>query len=153
MGTANCAKNHHQWVSSDWVVVLSLEKMLGRLKLFKDGGLPPSQTPQVNFERRAVIRKAVLTLPAHGKMRSTRKTIDVGGRILTLAFLREIDKTKAEQAEARKLKLTLRKMRAAKRKAKRAPKKAKGATSAAPLDTSDSESPLSEGDVVESVVL
>ncbi|KAF0701963.1 hypothetical protein AaE_016214 [Aphanomyces astaci] len=100
------------------------------------------------------MRKAILTLPPQGNTRSTRKTIDVGGRILTLALLHDIDKSKAERAEATKLKLALRKKRAAKRKGKRGPKKAKRATGATSTDSSDYESPQSdEDDIVDSVVV
>ncbi|RHZ21397.1 hypothetical protein DYB26_012190 [Aphanomyces astaci] len=133
---------------------LSLEKMVGRLKLFQDGGVPEAHSVQATFERRAVMRKAILTLPSQGNTRSTRKTIDVGGRILTLALLHDIDKSKAERAEATKLKLALRKKSAAKRKGKRAPKKAKRATGATSTDSSDYESPQSdEDDIVDSVVV
>ncbi|RHZ15180.1 hypothetical protein DYB37_010037 [Aphanomyces astaci] len=133
---------------------LSLEKMVGRLKLFQDGGVPEAHSVQATFERRAVMRKAILTLPPQGNTRSTRKTIDVGGRILTLALLHDIDKSKAERAEATKLKLALHKKRAAKRKGKRGPKKAKRATGATSTDSSDYESPQSdEDDIVDSVVV
>ncbi|RHZ33732.1 hypothetical protein DYB26_010919 [Aphanomyces astaci] len=87
-------------------------------------------------------------------IKGNQLTIDVGGRILTLALLHDIDKSKAERAEATKLKLVLRKKRAAKRKGKRAPKKAKRATGATSTDSSDYESPQSdEDDIVDSVVV
>ncbi|RHX99831.1 hypothetical protein DYB25_011133 [Aphanomyces astaci] len=76
--------------------------MIKRFNLFKGGGVPKSYLQANWLERRFVIRSEILRLPSQAKTKkSTRKTIDVGGRILTLALLWELDKTKKDRQEAK----------------------------------------------------
>ncbi|KAF0768513.1 hypothetical protein AaE_002774, partial [Aphanomyces astaci] len=86
---------------------VSLENMMKRYNLFKDGGVPRSYLEAFWIERRQILRAEMLSLPAKAKKKKTqRKRIDVGGRILTLELLNEIDKTKEERAAAAKMKAT-----------------------------------------------
>ncbi|RHY36706.1 hypothetical protein DYB38_011921, partial [Aphanomyces astaci] len=87
---------------------LSFDQMMSRFKLFQDGGLPETYIEANWFERRAVIRKEIMCLPAKGKKRSGRKTIDVGGRILSLDMMHLIDQTKEERLEAKRKMTALR---------------------------------------------
>ncbi|KAF0705899.1 hypothetical protein AaE_014334 [Aphanomyces astaci] len=86
---------------------LSQEQMIKRYNLFKNCGVPKSYVEALWIERQLVSRSEVLRLPTKGKQITTRKRIDVGGRILTLALLKDMDKTKAERHEAAKRKNAL----------------------------------------------
>jgi hypothetical protein len=64
------------------------------------------------LKEKEIIRNEVLLLPTDPKPKKMRKTVDVGGRILTLSLLNDIDllskdrklaaKTKKESMERRK---------------------------------------------------
>ncbi|RQM25418.1 hypothetical protein B5M09_000988 [Aphanomyces astaci] len=82
--------------------VIALKGSQNRFNLFKGGGVPKSYLQANWLERRFVIRSEILRLPSQTKTKkSTRKTIDVGGRVLTLALLWELDKTKKDRQEAK----------------------------------------------------
>ncbi|ETV79288.1 hypothetical protein H257_07341 [Aphanomyces astaci] len=83
------------------------EQMIKRYNLFKNCGVPKSFVEALWIERQIVVRSEALYLPTKAKKKSTRKRIDVGGRILTLALLHNMDKTKAERQEAAKRKKAL----------------------------------------------
>ncbi|RHY83795.1 hypothetical protein DYB35_013677 [Aphanomyces astaci] len=115
--------------------------------LFKDCGVPRSYLHADWIVRRQVIRAVILCLPAREtKTRgSSRKTVDVGGGLLTLALLHKMDATKKERLEAAQRKKALK----AKRKNKRggivlSPLALKWASIAAKLGMA----PLSNGTVV-----
>ncbi|RHZ12269.1 hypothetical protein DYB37_006238 [Aphanomyces astaci] len=95
---------------------VSLDNMMQRFKLFKGGGSPESYVHATWLVHQEAIRTEVLCLPGKGKKRVGRKTIDVGGRILTLSLLSEIDATVEERKAATKRKLALQGKRAKKRK-------------------------------------
>ncbi|ETV63570.1 hypothetical protein H257_19503, partial [Aphanomyces astaci] len=83
--------------------------MTKRYDLFKDGGVPKSYLEANWIERRQILRAEVLALPAKSRKKlALRKTIDVGGRILTLVLLSMVDKTKEDRAAAAKLRASLR---------------------------------------------
>ncbi|KAF0729643.1 hypothetical protein AaE_009356 [Aphanomyces astaci] len=87
---------------------LSKPQMMKRFGLFKHGGVPKSYLQAYWIERRDVLRREMLTLPADEKKRASgRSTIDVGGRILTLELLHEVDKTKEQRQAATKRKNAL----------------------------------------------
>ncbi|RHY11997.1 hypothetical protein DYB36_005052 [Aphanomyces astaci] len=95
---------------------VSLDNMMQRFNLFKGGGSPESYVHATWLVHQEAIRTEVLCLPGKGKKRVGRKTIDVGGRILTLSLLSEIDATVEERKAATKRKLALQGKRAKKRK-------------------------------------
>ena len=96
---------------------LNKAKMLSRLALFKDGGTPAEYSRPAWIERRCVIRQEMLTLPVEvpKSQRTLRKTIDVGGRILDLSLLAEIDSSKEARKIASAQKKALREKRAKKK--------------------------------------
>ncbi|RQM31053.1 hypothetical protein B5M09_008656 [Aphanomyces astaci] len=109
--------------------------MTNRFRLFQDGGVPKTYVEADYFGRRVVIRREVLALPAKALKSKGRKTIDVGGRILTLSLLHEVDTSKEERKESLKRKLNL--------QAKRAKKKAgRGKAKAAVREVSGPLGPL-----------
>ncbi|ETV77846.1 hypothetical protein H257_08670 [Aphanomyces astaci] len=75
-----------------------------RFKLFEEGGAPEPYVHATWLVHQEAICAEELCLPAKGKKRVGRSTIDVGGRILTLALLSEIDATVDERKAATKLK-------------------------------------------------
>ncbi|RHZ21333.1 hypothetical protein DYB28_008216 [Aphanomyces astaci] len=126
---------------------LSHDQMVKRYSLFNDCGVPRSYLHADWIVRRQVIRAVILCLPAREtKTRgSSRKTVDVGGRLLTLALLHKMDATKKERLEAAQRKKALK----AKRKNKRggivlSPLALKWASIAAKLGMA----PLSNGTVM-----
>ncbi|RHY05596.1 hypothetical protein DYB25_010101 [Aphanomyces astaci] len=126
---------------------LSHDQMVKRYSLFNDCGVPRSYLHADWIVRRQVIRAVILCLPAREtKTRgSSRKTADVGGRLLTLALLHKMDATKKERFEAAQRKKALK----AKRKNKRggivlSPLALKWASIAAKLGMA----PLSNGTVM-----
>ncbi|RHY01183.1 hypothetical protein DYB25_005772 [Aphanomyces astaci] len=81
-----------------------------------DGGVPKTTLLAPWIERREVIRREVLCLPAkEKKKRGSRSTVDVAGRILTLGLLHEVDTTRKERLEATKQKKALQTKRAKKK--------------------------------------
>ena len=96
---------------------LNKDKMLSRLAMFEDGGVPNQYTRRAWVERRSVIRQEMLSLPVQvpRAQRTIRKTIDVAGRILDLSLLADIDADK----EARKLATIQKKALQAKRAKKK----------------------------------
>ncbi|RHY08113.1 hypothetical protein DYB36_001323 [Aphanomyces astaci] len=92
--------------------------MTRRFELFKHGGTPSTHVEVKWIEHQATIRIELLLLPSKRKRRTGRKRIDVGGRVLTLSLLAEVDTTKEEQIAAVKQKKLLQAKRA-KQKAKR----------------------------------
>ncbi|RHZ03152.1 hypothetical protein DYB37_011999 [Aphanomyces astaci] len=114
--------------------------------LFKDCGVPRSYLYADWIVRRQVIRVVILCTRKKTRV-SSRKTVDVGGRLLTLALLHEMDATKKERPEAAQRKKALK----AKRKNKRggivlSPLALKRASIAAKLGMA----PLSNGMVMSS---
>ncbi|RHZ39877.1 hypothetical protein DYB26_014929, partial [Aphanomyces astaci] len=95
---------------------VSLDNMMQRFKLFKGGGSPESYVHATWLVHQEAIRTEVLCLPGKGEKRVGRKTIDVGGRILTLSLLSEIDAAVEERKAATKRKLALQGKRATMRK-------------------------------------
>ncbi|CAK4266051.1 unnamed protein product [Aphanomyces euteiches] len=90
-----------------------------RFRLFQDGGLPESFVQAAWIERRQTIGAELLSLPAKSKKGKRRKTIDVGGCILTMSLLDDIDKSVREHRESAKRKKDLQAKRARKRTAKK----------------------------------
>ncbi|RHY92462.1 hypothetical protein DYB31_016458, partial [Aphanomyces astaci] len=85
-------------------------------KTLQDGGVPKTTLLAPWIERREVIRREVLCLPAkEKKKRGSRSTVDVAGRILTLGLLHEVDTTRKERLEATKQKKALQTKRAKKK--------------------------------------
>ncbi|RHX99122.1 hypothetical protein DYB36_006026 [Aphanomyces astaci] len=91
---------------------LSKVQMMKRFNLFKEGGVPKSYLEAFWIERREALRSEMLRLPAKSKKKTSgRKTIDVGGRILTVELLSEIDKSKEDRQAASMQKAALQKKR------------------------------------------
>ncbi|RHY36761.1 hypothetical protein DYB34_012183 [Aphanomyces astaci] len=114
----NCvlAKNIISGFQCTGLFPASLVKMRSRYRLFKDGGVPKTTLLAPWIERREVIRREVLCLPAkEKKKRGSRSTVDVAGRILTLGLLHEVDTTRKERLEATKQKKALQTKRAKKK--------------------------------------
>ncbi|ETV84118.1 hypothetical protein H257_03428 [Aphanomyces astaci] len=97
---------------------LSLEQMMKRFNLFQKGGVPAAYVHAEWLEQQDALRRQLLALPAEQAKRVGPKRITVAGRILTLALMQVIDKTKEERAKAAKETKAL-KAKRAKRKAKR----------------------------------
>ncbi|RQM31379.1 hypothetical protein B5M09_013824 [Aphanomyces astaci] len=77
-----------------------------------EGGVPKSYLEAFWIERREALRSEMLRLPAKSKKKTSgRKTIDVGGRILTVELLSEIDKSKEDRQAASMQKAALQKKR------------------------------------------
>ncbi|RHY76032.1 hypothetical protein DYB30_013477 [Aphanomyces astaci] len=89
-----------------------------RFNLFQKGGVPAAYVDAEWLAQQDALRRQLLALPAEQAKRVGPKRITVAGRILTLALMQEIDKTKEERAKAAKETKALRAKRA-KRKAKR----------------------------------
>ncbi|KAF0706696.1 hypothetical protein AaE_013989 [Aphanomyces astaci] len=114
----NCvlAKNIISGFQCTGLFPASLVKMRSRYRLFKDGGVPKTTLLAPWIERREVIRREVLCLPAkEKKKRGIRSTVDVARRILTLGLLHEVDTTRKERLEATKQKKALQTKRAKKK--------------------------------------
>ncbi|RHZ01095.1 hypothetical protein DYB35_012381 [Aphanomyces astaci] len=92
--------------------------MMKRFNLFQKRGVPAAYVHAEWLEQQDAFRRQLLALPAEQAKRVGPKRITVAGRILTLALMQEIDKTKEERAKAAKETKALRAKRA-KRKAKR----------------------------------
>ncbi|KAH9108325.1 hypothetical protein AeMF1_016500 [Aphanomyces euteiches] len=82
--------------------------------------MPESFVQAAWIERRQTIVAELLSLPAKSKKGKRRKTIVVGGRILTMSLLDDIDKSVRERRESAKRKKDLQTKRARKRTAKKA---------------------------------
>ncbi|KAF0685405.1 Aste57867_22702 [Aphanomyces stellatus] len=90
---------------------LSRADMVHRLQLFNECGAP-SRTVDIDWvERRETARKEILSLPPAAPAKNVRKTIDVGGRILNLSLLNDIDKTRQERKNATNMKKSLKNKR------------------------------------------
>ncbi|RHY80360.1 hypothetical protein DYB26_007742 [Aphanomyces astaci] len=92
--------------------------MMKRFNLFQKRGVPAAYVHAEWLEQQDALRRQLLALPAEQAKRVGPKRITVAGRILTLALMQEIDKTKEERAKAAKETKALRAKRG-KRKAKR----------------------------------
>ncbi|RQM26306.1 hypothetical protein B5M09_011379 [Aphanomyces astaci] len=92
--------------------------MMKRFNLFQKGGVPAAYVHAEWLEQQDALRRQLLALPAEQAKRVGPKRITVAGRILTLALMQAIDKTKEERAKATKETKAL-KAKRAKRKAKR----------------------------------
>ncbi|RLO13111.1 hypothetical protein DYB28_003090 [Aphanomyces astaci] len=92
--------------------------MMKRFNLFQKGGVPAAYVHAELLEQQDALRRQLLALPAEQANCVGPKRITVAGRILTLALMQEIDKTKEERAKAAKETKAL-KAKRAKRKAKR----------------------------------
>ncbi|KAG9408866.1 hypothetical protein AC1031_020711 [Aphanomyces cochlioides] len=73
---------------------LSQDQMHARLERYASGGVPSSFEWPEWLAAQSHIRRHVLTLPDESKKPPRRKKIRVGGRILTLALLRELATSK-----------------------------------------------------------
>ncbi|KAF0694979.1 Aste57867_14167 [Aphanomyces stellatus] len=98
--------------------------MFRHIAQFRAGGVSESYEQAQWIESRHIVRQEILTLPPTPATKKLRKTIDVGGRILSLSRLHEIDTTKEAQQDALKKKKELQAKRASK-KISAAAKKAK----------------------------
>ncbi|RHX98644.1 hypothetical protein DYB36_005042 [Aphanomyces astaci] len=132
---------------------LSLEKMVGRIKLFQDGGVPEAHSVQATFERHAVMRKAILALPPQGNTRST-KDDRRGWKNSYLGAVARHRQVEGRTCRGHQAQAGLAQETRGKAKGQTGPKKAKRATGATSTDSSDYESPQSdEDDIVDSVVV
>ncbi|RHY58009.1 hypothetical protein DYB38_004610 [Aphanomyces astaci] len=95
-------------LTADRIFNMDETAFASRRKSSTHGGVPKSYLQAYWIERRDVLRREMLTLPADEKKRASgRSTIDVGGRILTLELLHEVDKTKEQRQAATKRKNAL----------------------------------------------
>ncbi|RHZ32201.1 hypothetical protein DYB37_012565 [Aphanomyces astaci] len=76
--------------------------MMKRFNLFQKRGVPAAYVHAEWLEQQDAFRRQLLALPAEQAKRVGPKRITVAGRILTLALMQEIDKTKEERAKAAK---------------------------------------------------
>ncbi|KAH9086311.1 hypothetical protein LEN26_020245 [Aphanomyces euteiches] len=79
-----------------------LQQMHARLSLFRDGGLKAGVAVADWLKMKQRVKEEILVLPKDPGKNDKRKTVDVAGRILSIALLREIDKTKEEKRKAAK---------------------------------------------------
>jgi hypothetical protein len=81
---------------------LSLEAMRARLRVYQDNGVKDRATKALWLKHREAMREDVLYLPPkRTTVKRKRKTIDVAGKLLTVALLDEIEKQEAEAAKTR----------------------------------------------------
>lgn len=83
----------------------SLETMRARLRIYKDNGVKDKATRASWLKNREAVRDDLLTLPPkRTTQKRKRKTIDVAGRLLTVALLKQIEAEEAEADKARQAK-------------------------------------------------
>ncbi|RHY41308.1 hypothetical protein DYB38_010448 [Aphanomyces astaci] len=79
---------------------VSLDQMLARLSLFKEGGLKKGYTVAGWLKFRKGVQDGELTLPPRTSELDSSKTVTVAGRLLTVKLLRDIDASKEAKAAA-----------------------------------------------------
>lgn len=80
----------------------SLDAMRSRLRLYQDNGVQGKATKASWLQHRERMRAEVLLLPPkRTAQKRKRKTIDVAGRLLTVALLEEIEAQEAAASKAK----------------------------------------------------
>ena len=69
--------------------------------MFQEGGVKASYVHASWLKRKSDIQSEILVLPQQVSQKKLRKTIDVAGRILTIALLHQVDNDKEQQAAAK----------------------------------------------------
>ncbi|KAE8953760.1 hypothetical protein PR002_g32279 [Phytophthora rubi] len=76
--------------------------MQHRMNLYSSNGTPADFRLAAWLQSELTIRRHILTLPAPPKKSKKRKTVPVGGRILTVELMKEIEADQAKKKGKRK---------------------------------------------------